>query len=392
MFRKPLPLAALSIDTVLKRTGVQLLMAACLVAASCSARAQAMLAPAFTVDPYWPQPLPNHWVLGNTVGVAVDSRNHVWLVHRPASVETPFLGAAQQPPIAECCLAAPPVIEFDPAGNVVNAWGGPGDGYDWPDNMHGITVDSQGHVWLAGNGIEDTQILKFTRDGRFLLQVGSHGEHDGNADTANLWQPSKIAVDEAADEVFVSDGYGNRRVIVFDATTGNYKRHWGAYGAEPDDDPRPAYQPGAEPSDQFDVVHCVTLADDGLVYVCDRQNNRIQVFDRAGEYVREVTVDAESTAGTVWDIALSADEDQAWLYVVNGSNHRVHVLARDTLEQRVIFGGGGRQPGQFFGVHNADTDSFGNLYTTETFTGARVQKFVYRGLLPIGSGDRGVPW
>ena len=226
----------------------------------------------FAFDPYWPKPLPDNWTLGNVVGVAVDSRDHVWIVHRPGSLNQQERGADADPPLAECCRPAPPVIEFNQQGDVVQAWGGPAHGYEWPQSEHGIFIDHLDNVWLAGSGGNDSQILKFTRHGRFLLQIGAQGEGQGSNDLANFGQPAEIDVDPETNEVYIADGYGNRRVAVFDADTGEYRRHWGAYGNVPTDDAY-TYDPDAPPSQQFGrPVHCATLSADGLVYVCDRVN------------------------------------------------------------------------------------------------------------------------
>ena len=349
-------------------------------------------APRFEVDPLWPKPLPNGWVLGQTIGVSVGADDHVWVLHRPQSVEDNLKAAALTPPLGRCCTPAPPVLEFDPDGNLVGHWGGPGGDYEWPVSNHGITVDHNGHVWIGGNDEKDTQVLKFTRDGRFLLQIGRQGTHDGSNDTEHLWRAAKVAVDPAANEAYIADGYGNRRVIVFDADTGEYKRHWGAYGARPDDGDIGEYDPAAPPAKQFRTVHCVTLSNDGLVYVCDRVNNRVQVFRRDGTFVTEATFEpATRGAGAVWDMALSRDPEETYIYMVDGLNERVRVVRRESLEVLTTFGGGGRQPGQFYGVHNVATDSSGNLYTTETFTGARVQRFIYRGIEEV-EREQGVVW
>jgi DNA-binding beta-propeller fold protein YncE len=338
--------------------------------------------------------LPNHWVLGSTIGVSVDAQDHVWILHRPESIDDNFKAAALTPPIGICCVPAPPVLEFDPEGNLVGHWGGPGEGFDWPESNHGITVDHHGDVWIGANGQTDAHVLKFSRTGEFLLQIGRQGRTDGGSnDTENLWRASKIFVDPIENEAYVSDGYGNRRIIVFDVTTGEYKRHWGAYGARPDDDDLGEYDPSAPPVKQFRTVHCVTVAKDGLVYVCDRVNDRVQVFQRDGTFVQEAFFAPETLrSGSVWDIALSRDPDETYLYMVDGVNEQVRIVLRRTLEVLTAFGDGGRQPGQFFGVHNIATDSMGNLYTTETYTGARVQRFVYKGLGQISQADLGVPW
>jgi DNA-binding beta-propeller fold protein YncE len=360
------------------------------VAAQNRAPAQA---PMFEVDPFWPKPLPNHWVLGSTIGLSVDDRDHVWILHRPNTVEDNFKAADFTPPIGVCCKVAPPVLEFDQAGNLVSSWGGPGQGYEWPQNNHGLTVDSRGNVWIGGNGDKDTQILKFDRAGKFLLQVGKQGVHNGSNDLTNFWRPAKIYEDPQAGEVYIADGYGNRRVIVLDRETGKYKRHWGAYGAKPDDAEVPAYSPTAPPSKHFNTVHCAIVSKDGFVYVCDRVNDRVQVFRKDGTFVREAFFDKHTLrSGSVWDMTFSSDPQETFIYMANGVDEKVNIVLRSSLEVLTSFGDGGRQPGQFFGVHNLDADSQGNLYATETYTGARVQRFRFKGLGRVTSASQGVLW
>jgi DNA-binding beta-propeller fold protein YncE len=361
--------------------------------ASVATAASASQAPIFVVDPLWPKPLPNHWVLGSTIGVSVDAEDHVWIIHRPQTVEDNFKAAALNPPLGECCTPAPPVLEFDQAGNLIGHWGGPGPGYDWPESNHGITVDYKGNVWIGGNGDHDTHILKFDHNGRFLLQIGKAGTHNGSNDTQNLWRAAKIWVDPATNEAYVADGYGNRRVIVYDADTGQYKRHWGAYGERPDDAPVPAHTATSPPSKQFDTVHCADVSNDGFVYVCDRVNDRVQVFTREGRFVKEAFFDTGTLrSGSVWDMTFSRDPGQRFLYIVDGVNEKVRIVDRGTLQTLTSFGDGGRQPGQFYGVHNVTTDSKGNLYTTETYDGARLQRFLYQGLGPVKQAEQGPPW
>ena len=346
----------------------------------------------FEVDPLWPKPLPEQWVLGSTIGVSVDARDHVWIIHRPQTVEDNFKAAAFKPPLGKCCLPAPPVLEFDPSGSLVAHWGGPGEGFEWPVSNHGITVDYKGNVWIGGNDEKDTEVLKFGPSGKFLLQIGRQGQHGGSHDQKNLWRAAKIFVDPAANEAYVADGYGNHRVVVFDADTGAYKRHWGAYGAPPDDTDLGAYDPKAPPVKQFRTVHCAIVSKDGLVYVCDRVNDRIQVFRKDGAFVKEAFYEPQTLrSGSVWDLAFSSDPQQTYLYMADGMNEQVRVVLRSTLAVLTSFGGGGRQPGQFFGVHNIATDSKGNIYTTETYTGARVQRFIYKGIGSVPK-DQGVPW
>lgn len=243
-------------------------------------------APSFQPEPFWPKPLPGNWILGQVAGIAVSPDDHIWIVHRPATLLDDEKGATKNPPETKCCTAAPPVMEFDTEGNLLRHWGGPGAGYVWPKNEHGIHVDSQGNVWVGGNEDGD-QILKFTPDGKFLMQVGKDDGNTGSNSTTRLGRPAHMMTDPAITELYVADGYKNRRVIVFDAKTGAYKRHWGAYGNTPNDDKQPAYTPAAEPSRQFsNPVHCVRLSKDGLLYVCDRANDRIQVFKPDGTFVR----------------------------------------------------------------------------------------------------------
>jgi DNA-binding beta-propeller fold protein YncE len=338
--------------------------------------------PSFQVDPLWPKPLPNHWLIGSTIGVSVDAQDHVWIVHRPDTLVPNETGLSNDPPTASCCRKAPPVLEFDQAGNLIGHWGGPGAGYEWPQSNHGITVDYKGNVWIGGNGAKDAQVLKFTQAGKFLLQIGHVDKSKGSSDTENLSKAAKIYVDPGANEAYIADGYGNHRVIVFDADTGKYKRMWGAYGNKPEDTNFGRYNPDAPPLQQFrNPVHCSEISKDGLVYVCDRTNDRIQVFRKDGTFVKEGFVSKTTLAsGSVWDIAFSRDPQQKYIYLADGSDEKVFILLRDTLDVVSSFGDGGRWPGTFFGVHSIATDSKGNIYTTETYEGKRVQRFLYKGL------------
>jgi hypothetical protein len=351
--------------------------------------------PSYEVDPFWPKPLPNQWLLGAVAGVAVDKQNHIWIVHRPSTL--------QPNETRSIWRAAPPVLEFDAQGNLVSSWGGPGNGYEWPDLEHGIYVDDD-IVWLGGGGEKDAQILKFTRQGKFLMQIGRKGRNTGSNDTQNLGGAANMTVDRAANELYVADGYVNHRVIVFDATTGAYKRHWGAYGKPPDDayftkagerlpspfsgavqhENRPSnYDPDGPPAPQFRIVHAVRISHDGLVYVCDRTNDRIQVFRKDGTFVKEAFVARKTLgSGSVWDIGFSIDPAQTHLVVNDGTNQQIWILLRETLQVVSAFGGAGHWAGQFYGAHNLAVDSAGNLYITETYEGKRVQKFVYRGMGP----------
>jgi DNA-binding beta-propeller fold protein YncE len=333
--------------------------------------------PQFEVDPFWPQPLPENWILGQVAGMAIDDQDHVWIVHRPETVNPVNAGAAQDPPVAMCCVPAPEVIEFDPDGNVVRAWGNPEAGNDWPTSMHGIHVDHLGHVWLGGNGPNDHFVLKFTRDGEFLMQIGAAGQNQGSHDTENVGGPATLLVDSETNELYVADGYQNRRIVVFDAHTGEYRRHWGGYGETPDDTNPGAYDPEEGPSRTFRTpVHGLKISNDGLVYVTDRPNNRIQVFQKDGAFVREAFVRPETLGpGATWYVGFSPDPEQRWMYVPDGTNNVVWILERETLEVVDHFGRGGRAPGQFDWLHDLVVDSGGNIYTTEVQTGHRVQKF-----------------
>jgi DNA-binding beta-propeller fold protein YncE len=376
-----------------------LLMAVIVLAAGAAAQNRATpptsgQAPRYEVDPFWPKPLPNRWILGAVAGVAVDARDHVWIVHRPSTL--------QPNETRSIWRAAPPVLEFDPAGNLVSSWGGPGSGYEWPDLEHGIHVDHDDNVWLGGGGEKDAQILKFTRDGKFLRQFGRKGKGTGSNDTQNLGGVANMTVDRAANELYVADGYVNHRVIVFDTRTGAYKRHWGAYGKKPDDsyftqagerlpspfsgavqnENRPSnYDPDGPPPPQFRIVHSVRIANDGLVYVCDRTNDRLQVFRKDGTFVKEAFVAKRTLgSGSVWDIVFSIDPAQRYLVVNDGTNQQIWILQRDSLQVVSAFGQAGHWAGQFYGAHVMAGDSKGNLFIGETYEGKRVQKFVYRGL------------
>jgi DNA-binding beta-propeller fold protein YncE len=352
-------------------------------------------APRFEVDPMWPKPLPNHWIYGNVIGVGVDKNDHVYIIHRGAgSLEAKEVYATENPPASECCVPAPPVVEFDADGNFVRAWGGPGKGYEWPESNHGITPDTKGNLFIGGNGGNDGHILKFTQDGKFVKQFGFAYANSGSNDMYAFNKVAKVSLDEAANEAYVSDGYGNHRVAVMDMDTGKIKRYWGAYGNKPDDTPLGRYNPAATLAQQFrNPVHCAEPSKDGFVYVCDRPNDRIQVFTKDGKFVKEVQV-AKTTLGdgSVWDIAFSKDAAQKYFYLADGANEKIHVFDRASLTEITSFGDGGRQPGQFYAVHSIATDSKGNVYTTETYRGQRLQKFVYKGLAPVTKANQGTVW
>ena len=372
-----------------------------------AARVRAVDAPRFEVDPLWPKPLPNHWIVGNVIGVGIDSKDHVFIVHRndtfDAQKET---GAAANPKISECCVPAPPVLEFDPAGNLINAWGGPAPGHHWPQSNHGISVDNKNNVWIGGNGTcptggtadcpagaGDSFILKYTHDGKFLMEIGTPFQKVNSTSMTSFGRVAKISFDYKANEAFVADGYGNHRVAVVDMDNGKIKRFWGAYGKVPSDTNLGPYDPAAPLAQQFRTpVHCAEPSTDGLVYVCDRPNDRIQVFRKSGEFVKEKIIKPQTRGdGSVWDIAFSRDAQQKYIFLADGKNEKVYVMDRQSLEIITEFGDGGRQPGQFFAVHSIATDSKGNIFTTETYEGKRLQRFVYKGMGAVAK-TQGVPW
>jgi len=377
--------------------------------------AQANQAPRFEVDPYWPKPMPNNWVLGQTIGLTVDDRDHVWLIHRGNDPGTAGLDRTELaivtpggPRVGECCVAAPPVLEFDAAGNLVGSWGGPNKagGYEWPESNHGVVIDHKGFVWIGGNGPGDAHILKFTRDGKFVAQYGKAnaratkgdatakpGFAANSMDMDNFGRVAKMFIDPKANEAYVSDGYLNHRVAVMDLDTGKIKRMWGAYGEPPTDIALGPYDPAAPPAKQFrNPLHCAEMSVDGLVYACDRPNNRVQIFTKEGKFVKEVFVEKNTRAdGSVWDIAFSKDPKQQFLYMADGVNEHVRVFDRASMTELYNFGYGGRQPGMFLGVHSIATDSKGNIYTTETYTGKRLQKFAFKGLGAIPKSGT-PPW
>jgi DNA-binding beta-propeller fold protein YncE len=346
--------------------------------------------PSFKVDPSWPLDMPNHWIMGAVTGVFVDAKQHVWVTHLPETLteeelyEEPWkvanLDPAKPRPVqlGTCCKAAPPVLEFDQQGKLVQGWGQGSftDFTDWPREPHGIFVDHLDNVWVGSYNRH--RVMKFTRDGKHLMTIGQYEKTNGSADTTLLGGPSGIWVDPATNEAYISDGYRNRRVIVFDGATGKYLRHWGAYGNVPDDterfDPKTMVS-GALPK-QFSTPHGITGSKDGKIYVADRRGNRIQVFDHQGKFLAEkVIAPATLSSGSAFVPVLSPDAQQQWLYVADGTNHKVWILRRSTLEIVGEFGRGGRQAGQMLRPHGMSIDSEGNLYVGEASTGRRVQKF-----------------
>jgi hypothetical protein len=336
--------------------------------------------PIFEVDVSWPS-LPNNWVMGIVSSVNVDRHDHVWILQRPRSV-----------PDNVKARAAPPVLEFDASGKFLNAWGGPGQGYDWPLTEHGITVDYKDVVWIGGSGVSDDMLLKFTTQGRFLKQFGAKGQSHGNFDQVNVNRSADVFVYQKTNEAFVADGYGNRRVIVLDAETGAFKRMWGAFGSAPDNAP-PSVAAGGPPAPpQLDTdgpgpqtfgnpVHAIKISNDGLVYVADRSNRRVQVFTPDGKYVTQVFINrAGPSNSSAAGLGFSPDAQQQFLYVADLGNSHVVVLNRKTLQVLYQFGGRGTRPGDFQTLHHLAVDSKGNLYTAEVNPGNRAQRFLFKGL------------
>lgn len=336
------------------------------------------VASSFEVDPSWPLEMPNDWIMGSVTAVFVDAMDHVWVTHLPETLTPEETSVVQDPPIGMCCVPAPVVVEFDPSGRVVQGWGDPAtqDVSEFPRNAHGLFVDHNDFVWVGT--YQHHRVMKFTRDGDLVMTIGEYEVNGGSNDPNLLGGPAGIWVDPTTNEAFVADGYRNRRVIVFDGETGAYLRHWGAYGQIPNDE----YQAGirssdAPPPEQFSTVHGLVGSNDGLIYVADRRGNRIQVFLQSGEFVTEKIVAPGTLAsGSAFVIALSPDPEQEWLYLADGTNHKIWTLRRSDLEIVGDFGRGGRQVGQFLRPHGMGIDSDGNLYVGEASTGRRVQKFM----------------
>lgn len=343
------------------------------------ASAQTSQVPVFRAEGAWPQ-LPAQWIMGIVSSTWIDEQDHLWVLQRPNS-----LSDEEKP------QAAPPVLEFDADGSFVQGWGGPDEAFDWPASEHGIHIDPNGFVWIGGNGDED-QILKFTRDGEFVMQLGSTPTRT-NADTENLWRPADMFVYEPTNELFVADGYGNKRIIVFDAETGVYKRMWGAFGNAPDDGAVES-DLGPDGASQFiPPVHAVRVANDGLVYVADRAGRRVQVFTTDGRYVDQVFIGRECQAPdcgngqTAAGIAFSPDSQQRYLYVANRSQAQIMIFDRASLTFLDSFGSWGSDTGQFGTLHHLSVDSNGNLYSAEVTPvrpeNRRVQKFTLTGYTPV---------
>ena len=351
--------------------------------------AQPRQIPRFEPDPTWPK-LPAKWVFGQVSSVSIDERGHAWILQRPTTIRSDQKARG---------MAAPPVLEFDEAGNFVQGWGGPGEGYEWVESEHGIYADPKGFVWIGGNGNTDHHLLKFTRQGKFVMQIGRKGASKGNADTQNVRQAADTFVHTPTNELFVADGYGNSRIIVFDADTGAFKRMWGAFGNPALDKapPKPkiaeagripAKEETGDGPPQFErPVHAARVSKDNLVYVSDRGGKRVQVFTLEGKFVAQTFIDRWCEAPhcgngqTVASTAFSHDPEQRFLYVASRSPARIWILDRKTLQPLDSFGRLGVAPGEFYVLHHMNVDAKGNLYTTEVQDGKRAQKFVFKGLV-----------
>ncbi len=366
----------------MKRNKFQsVILSACIAVASMAgtaltgspAAAQTRSLPIFEVDPAWPK-VPAKWKLGDASSIAIDAQDNVWVLHRPRTLKPDLIAQA-----------APPVIAFDAAGNFLKAWGGAGSGFDWPEREHGIYIDNKGFVWLGGNNcaegglpglkpVADDALLKFTQDGRFVMQIGRSNGSKGDADTLNVHRAADAWVHPRSNEIFVADGYGNHRVVVFDADTGAFKRLWGAFGKAPAGIDHcavtsPKTFPDPEGPSDYNVVHAIRVANDGTVYVADRENRRVQMFMPDGKFVKQLVRTGSPFAR---NLAFSADAAQQFLYV--GAGKGIAVVDRMTLEFVAMI----QVPGQLGAGHHLATDSRGNLYIAQTAQG--LQKLVFKGM------------
>ena len=347
-------------------------------------------APRYVLDGNWPKMLPINWTIQGVTGMFVDKNDHIWVLNRPRDLDKTENFAMLTPPSAECCIPPPAVLEFDIEGNLLRSWGDPGSVPGWPRSEHTIFTDKAGNVWIGGSRAGDT-LLKFTADGKFISEFGHRGpvqeqeegkqqKQDNQQTTLLLRGVAAAELDEDAHEIYIADGYLNKRVIVLDSDTGAFKRGWGAYGIPLngiDNDPSPPRIPGAAPEKQFrEPVHCVHISNDGLVYVCDRGGDRIQVFTKQGKFVKDLPIANNSGSGTAGSISFSPDPRQKYLFIADMMNSVVWILNRSDGVVVGRVGHAGHGPGQFHGLHVATMDSQGNLYTGEVTTGERIQKFV----------------
>jgi DNA-binding beta-propeller fold protein YncE len=327
----------------------------------------AQTAPKFAVDATWPKDLPKDWITGQLGGVCVGGGDYVYVVNRRNITDEE----------KETSISAPSIIKFDTEGNVAGSWG---DDSTVPRSIHGCFVDQENNVWVAGNA--DGAIQKYAPDGKLLLQIGTRGKFDSvdgtrrgkglNAAHDQFHMPSAIVTDPGNGDIYVSEGYGNRRIAVFDKT-GKFLRQWGRQATDEET------QQGA-PGVFAEVVHCIAMSNAGLIYACDRQGNRVQVFQKDGTFVRNIPIPNKSgklpdKRGTAWWVAFSPDREQKYLYMMNGGIEEVHVLDHASGKILSSFGRPGHQIGNFTHGHTLAVDSKGNIYVAETDWGRRVQKF-----------------
>ena len=341
--------------------------------------------PIYVVDPTWPPTLPHDWILGDIRGLFADDQDHLWVIHMPSSLTDQEIGAAVTPPIADCCFPAPPVLELGPEGTVLQAWGGPGEGYTWFNQEHGIYLDHNDFVWMGtSNGMH---VMKFTKDGKHVMTIGEPGVNKGSNDPDHLGGPANFYVEPTTNELFIADGYINKRVVVYDAATGKYKRHWGAYGKVPSDTEKYTYPVKVDnPPQQYSTLHGLVGTKDGLIYVSDRRGNRIQVFRQNGEFLMEKFVRPQTGgSGSGFSLQLSRDPQQSILYLMDGTNMRVWMLRRKDLTILDRFGKPGRQAGEFIRAHMIAIDSKNRMYTGEAGNGRRIQRWILKGTRPAAS-------
>jgi hypothetical protein len=347
-------------------------------AAAQTSQAQGRNLPTFEIDPSWPQ-VPAKWKLGDVSSIAIDAQGNAWVLHRPRTLKPD-----------QAAMAAPPIIVFDPVGNFIKAWGGAGSGYEWVEREHGIHIDHKGFVWLGGNycagmnlpglkPVADDQLLKFTQDGKLVMQIGASNQSKGNSDTKNVHRAADVWVHPQTNEAFVADGYGNHRVIVFDADTGAFKRMWGAFANKPVDDDHceivsPKGFPDGPGPQNFSIVHAIRVANDGMVYVADRENRRVQMFTNDGKFLKQLV---KTSTPFARNLALSPDSEQQFLYVGNGKE--ISIVDRKTLD--IV--GSIQGPGMLGGGHQIATDAKGNLYVAATANG--MQRLTFKGMSPLAS-------
>jgi hypothetical protein len=386
------------------RTCVVAMALSCIGFLAAAPGAHSQNAPVYKVDPFWPKRLPNKWSMQQIVDISVDKEDHVWMLNRSSDARPDELDAATTPPRAECCVLGPEVVEFDTDGNVLKAWGGKDYVPGWPVRLQNIVVDRDENVWISGTDPGDS-IIKFTKDGKFQWDFGhrvpkapASEVKQNNQQTDTLPGIGAFEFDEDAREIYIADGFRNKRVLVYDMDTGAFKRGWGGKGtplSEIDNNPTPPYDPSGPPPDQTmfaPIVHCVHLSKDGFVYVCERGSDRIQVFTKQGKFVKQFWVHPSTQArgphcggpwnmtdppcGTVSSLVLSADPEQKYILVADTTNNMVWILNRDDGALVGSFGGNGRYAGQLHWIDGMSIDSKGNVYTGEVEDGKRIQKFV----------------